>query len=186
VPPSRLARSPASLLAPLLRGAALVTSLALAGCAGGRTGGSLRFSCVPYARAMSGIRLHGAAAAWWEEAAGRYRRSHHPTDGSVIVFRATARLPEGHVAVVADVRGPREILVDDANWVRHRITRAQPVIDISPDNDWSLVRVYWPPAHQMGITDYPVAGFIHPPGARTQPAVTAPAAENRAAPTGKG
>ena len=186
MPPSRPARSPASPLAPLLRGAALVASLALAGCAGGNAGGNLRFSCVPYARAMSGIRLHGAAAEWWEEAAGRYRRSHRPTDGSVMVFRATARLPEGHVAVVADVRGPREILVDDANWVRHRITRAQPVIDVSAANDWSLVRVYWPPTREMGITDYPVAGFIGPPGARTPPAVTAPTAENRAVPTGKG
>ena len=151
---------------------ALAAALALAGCAGGPgagpmagsyVGGRVRLACVPFARALSGVRLRGDAAAWWDAAAGRYRRARGPADGSVLVFRATPRLPDGHLAVVTEVLGPRRILIADANWVPRRVTRDQPVVDVSAANDWSLVRVYWPPARQMGITVYPVAGFIRPP-----------------------
>lgn len=154
---------------------ALTAALALAGCAGGPgptgpmagsyVGGRVRLACVPFARALSGVRLRGDAPAWWDAAAGRYRRARIPTDGSVLVFRATPRLPEGHLAVVTEVLGPRRILIADANWVPRRVTRDQPVVDVSATNDWSLVRVYWPPARQMGIIVYPVAGFIRPPRA---------------------
>ena len=34
------------------------------------------------------------------------------------------------------------------------------MIDVSPANDWSIVRVWWPPTGEMGITDYPAYGFI--------------------------
>ena len=167
-PPGPVCRLP---VAPWVHGALLATVLALTGCASGPSGpmegsyvgGRVRLACVPFARALSGVRLRGAAAGWWHAAEGRYNRARRPASGSVLVFRATARLPEGHVAVVTDVLGPRRILVADANWVPHRVTLDQPVIDVSPDNDWSLVRVYWPPARQMGITSYPVAGFIRAP-----------------------
>jgi hypothetical protein len=131
--------------------------------AGSYIGGPVRLPCVPFARTLSGVQLHGAAANWWDEAAGRYRRARRPTTGSVMVFRASDRLPSGHVAVVTGVIGARRILVADANWVPHRVTLDQPVVDVSSANDWSLVRVYWPPARQMGITVYPVAGFIRAP-----------------------
>ncbi|MBW4093025.1 MAG: CHAP domain-containing protein [Proteobacteria bacterium] len=130
--------------------------------AGAYLGGPVRLACVPFARALSGVRLRGDAATWWDAADGRYARSHAPAAGSVLVFRATSRLPEGHLAVVTEVLGPRTVLVADANWVPHRVTQDQPVIDVSPANDWSLVRVYWPPAGEMGITDYPTLGFIRP------------------------
>ena len=35
-----------------------------------------------------------------------------------------------------------------------------PVIDVSPGNDWTRVRVWWPPTKQMGVTEYATFGFI--------------------------
>jgi hypothetical protein len=82
--------------------------------------------------------------------------------GSVLVLRRTGRLPDGHVAVVSAVLSRRKIMVTQANWVHHRITEDQPVEDTSQGGDWSLVRVWWPPSGQMGVTDYPAYGFIRP------------------------
>ncbi|MDE2007255.1 MAG: CHAP domain-containing protein [Rhodospirillales bacterium] len=130
--------------------------------AGAYIGGPARLACVPFARALSGIALRGDAAGWWAEADGRYRRATWPTPGSVLVFAATPRLPRGHVAVVTRVLSRREILIADANWVARRVTRDQPVADVSADNSWRFVRVYWPPAREMGVTVYPVRGFILP------------------------
>jgi hypothetical protein len=164
-----------------LRVLPLILLALLAGCAGGGAGramqgryvgGPAHLSCVPYARALSGLDLHGDAGTWWRDAAGRYRRSARPMPGSVLVFRPTARLPDGHVAVVTRVLGRRRILIADANWVPRRVTADQPVIDVSADNTWRLVRVYWPPARQMGVRIYPVLGFILPP-APTPPAALA-------------
>ena len=124
---------------------------------------------LPFARALTGVKLTGAAADWWQQAAGRYDRSRDPDVGSVLVFRRTGRLPSGHVAVVSEVVGPRQIRVTQANWVRHRITEEQSVIDVSRSGDWSLVRVFWPPSGDMGTTEYPVYGFIrpdHPPSSK--------------------
>jgi hypothetical protein len=78
----------------------------------------------------------------------------------MLVLRRLSRLPSGHVAVVSRVRPGREILVTQANWVHHRVTADQPVVDVSQSGDWSLVRVWWPPAERMGTTDYPTSGFI--------------------------
>jgi hypothetical protein len=62
---------------------------------------------------------------------------------------------------VSQVLSPREILVDQANWVHHRVTTDQLVVDVSPDADWSVVRVWWPPTETLGNTEYPVLGFIY-------------------------
>jgi surface antigen len=118
--------------------------------------------CAPFARELSGVRLRGAAADWWSQADGRYIRDDTPTVGSVLVMRRSARLPSGHVAVVSQVLGRRRILVTQANWVHRRVTVDQPVIDVSSANDWSVVRVWWPPTEGMGVTDYPAHGFIRP------------------------
>ncbi len=85
-----------------------------------------------------------------------------PEVGSVLVFRRSARLPSGHVAVVSQVLSRRQIMVTQANWVHHRVTADQPVVDVSPDGDWSAVRVWWPPNGQIGTTDYATFGFIRP------------------------
>lgn len=116
--------------------------------------------CAPFARVLSGLQLNGAAADWWRQAEGRYARSNSPAVGGVLVFRRSARLADGHVAVVSRVLSDRQILVTQANWVRHRVIADMPVIDVSPENDWTLVRVWWPPSGQMGITAYPAYGFI--------------------------
>lgn len=159
----------------MLRMIAMLGALALAACGGsggaprsgvsGYAGGDT--SCVPYARARSGIDLQGDAWQWWEAAAqsGRYDRSRRPRAGSVLVFMRTQRNRAGHLSVVTRVVGPREIRVDHANWAsgrnRGRVARDQPVIDVSPNNDWSLVRVWYPPANDVGQTSFPTYGFIH-------------------------
>ena len=138
--------------------------LTLAACAGSpSTSGHLGDSgteCAPYARRVSGLQLYGDAASWWDGAAGRYARGATPSPGAVLVFRRTARLPEGHVAVVTDIRSARQITVTQANWVPGRIARAEPVKDVSPANDWTAVRVWWQPSGSLGVTTYPAFGFI--------------------------
>jgi surface antigen len=129
---------------------------------GGYVGGTVAAECAPFARALTGVRLEGEAADWWWQADGRYVRQSHPEEGSVLVLRRSGRLPSGHVAVVSQVLSARQILVTQANWVHHRVTEDQPVTDVSPGNDWSLVRVWWPPGRGMGVTDYPAYGFILP------------------------
>jgi hypothetical protein len=76
------------------------------------------------------------------------------------VFQRSDRLPSGHVAVVSRVLCSRQIPVTHANWVHHRISEDQPVIDISAANDWPMVRVWWPPTGEMGLSEYPAYGFI--------------------------
>ena len=59
-------------------------------------------------------------------------------------------------------------MVTQANWVHGRIARSEPVVDVSPGNDWSAVRVWWEPSGQLGTTVYPTFGFIGPgPAARS-------------------
>ncbi|HEV7268423.1 MAG TPA: CHAP domain-containing protein [Falsiroseomonas sp.] len=154
-----------------MRAALVVLVLLLAGCGGVRapqTGVSLAepVSCVPYARARSGIAIQGDAWTWWDAAAGRYARSRAPQPGSVLVLARTARMREGHVAVVARLVSAREIRVDHANWAsgaaRGRIATAQRVVDVSPRNDWSLVRVWYPRIGDFGATTYVARGFVHP------------------------
>ncbi|HVC59452.1 MAG TPA: CHAP domain-containing protein [Acetobacteraceae bacterium] len=140
---------------------------------GGYVGGTVSAECAPFARALSGVRLQGQAAGWWWEADGRYARRSQPEAGSVLVLRRSGRLPSGHVAVVSRVLSARQILVTQANWVHHRVTADQPVIDVSPANDWTLVRLWWPPTGAMGVTDYPAYGFIWPDRPATHRELTA-------------
>lgn len=145
---------------------------------GSYVGGPVSVECAPFARALSGVQLYGSAADWWWQADGRYTRSHAPEVGGVLVFARSARLPQGHVAVVSRVLSNRQILVTQANWVRHRVTEDQPVTDISPRGDWSEVRVWWPPTGQMGVSDYLAYGFIRAsrPSSREQLAARTPGA----------
>jgi hypothetical protein len=141
--------------------------LALVACGSG--GGSAHdrgiaasVECAPFARALTGVALSGAAADWWQQAAGRYQRTQQPEVGSVLVFRRSDRLPSGHVSVVSRVVSRRQVLVTQANWVHHRVTEDQPVIDVSAEGDWSTVRVWWSPTGRMGTSDYRIFGFIRP------------------------
>ena len=123
-------------------------------------GGPVRLECAPFARNLSGVRLWGPAADWWRKADGQYLRGSVPQVGSVLVLKRSARLPSGHVAVVTRVLSRREILVTQANWVRNRVSEDQPVIDVSPTGDWSEIRMWWPPANQMGTAEYSAWGFV--------------------------
>lgn len=119
--------------------------------------------CVPFARAASRIEIYGDAHTWWDQAAGRYPRSGIPAEGSVLVLRGYNTNNRGHVAVVTTIISDREILVDQANWMNGgEITRAIPVLDVSPANDWSQVRVWWLPTQSLGVRIYQAQGFIHP------------------------
>ncbi len=148
----------------------LLLPLLLPACAGISTpgvgayvDGPVALECAPFARALSGVQLRGDAADWWDTAQGRYARAHVPEPGAVLVFARSARLAQGHVAVVSRVTSDREIRVTQANWERGRVTADQPVLDISPDNDWTSVRVWWPGTRQMGTAPYRTHGFIRPP-----------------------
>lgn len=126
-------------------------------------------SCVPFARALSGIELAGDAHRWWPAADGRYGRGPAPKPGAVLVFQRTERLPQGHVAVVVQTLGRREVLITHANWgsgsERGRVSQNQRVVDVSPRGDWSAVRVWHPGSGTLGVTVFPTYGFVLPPRA---------------------
>jgi len=121
-------------------------------------------SCVPFARAATGMDVKGNAHAWWNSSAGTYERGQRPEAGSVLNFRATARMGLGHVAVVSRVIDPRTVEIDHANWAgpgggKGRVARGVPVIDVSPANDWSAVQVGLAGGGFGSV--YPTYGFIY-------------------------
>lgn len=123
--------------------------------------GHAALQCVPYARAHSAIKIFGDAYTWWDKAAGKYSRGALPEPGAVMVLHNYAGPARGHVAVVRQVVDAREIRVDHANWLDDgSIFVNDPVRDESPDNDWSVVRVFNLKAGGWGGRLYPVQGFI--------------------------
>ena len=123
--------------------------------------GAFRY-CVPHARQISSLDIRGDAWTWWRSAEGRYQRSARPGIGSILVLKKTNRLQYGHIAVVTDIVNEREILVEHANWLNQgRIHQHTPVRDVSPNNDWSVVRVWYTPGQTLGKRSYPAHGFIH-------------------------
>lgn len=126
--------------------------------------------CVPYAREVSGLNLKGNAWQWWHAAAGLYDRGRAPRDGAVLVFPRQGSMRYGHVSVVTRVVSNRLVLVDHANWApagsegRGKVTQAVPVLDVSPRNDWSQVRVWYRPAEDYGSKVYKAEGFVYRPG----------------------
>ena len=126
--------------------------------------------CVPYAREVSGIAIYGDAYTWWGQAEGRYERGRTPRVGAVMHFPQTSRMRLGHVAAVSRVLGPRRVLLDHANWSpidgrRGQIERDVLAMDVSPDNDWSEVRVWYAPLGDLGTTEWRISGFIYPDAA---------------------
>jgi hypothetical protein len=117
--------------------------------------------CVPYARSHSGVHLWGDAYTWWDRARGRFGRSSTPEPGAVMVIRGYDDDARGHLAVVRRVLSDREIVVDHANWLNGgEISLDSPIMDVSDDNDWSEVRVWYAPGHHYGGRVYQVQGFI--------------------------
>ncbi|MFT8419542.1 MAG: CHAP domain-containing protein [Acetobacter sp.] len=118
--------------------------------------------CVAYAKSASDVVLHGNARDWWHNAAGVYERGLAPKSGSVLNFRATRRMPMGHVAVVRDVVDSRTIVIDQSHWAQAGISHNVSVIDVSPNNDWSAVRVALSSNSSNYGSIYPTYGFIYP------------------------
>ena len=122
--------------------------------------------CVPYARRLTGIAIFGDAHTWWKQAQGRYSRGHQPREGAVLAIKPYANSKLGHVAAVSKVVDARTILISHANWSGPgKIERNVTALDVSPENDWSRVRVWYGPTRKLGTTKWPVAGFIYPDGA---------------------
>ena len=51
--------------------------------------------------------------------------------------------------------------IDLRALLRRHPTSDQPVIDVSPGNDWTQLRVWYPPARVVGSTVFPAYGFIY-------------------------
>ena len=118
--------------------------------------------CAPYAREVSGIDIHGNAGTWWGQAAGHYRRGAEPQVGAVLAFQPSRAMPIGHVAVVAEVVDSRHVLLNHANWSGHgQIERGALAEDVSPNGDWSVVRVWYAPQGSLGLRTNPTFGFIY-------------------------
>lgn len=128
--------------------------------------------CVAYAKSASDVVLRGNARDWWHNAAGVYERGLAPKSGSVLNFRATRRMPMGHVAVVRDVVDSRTIVIDQSHWAQAGISHNVSVIDVSPNNDWSAVRVALGSNSSNYGSIYPTYGFIYPRSAGKNAAPT--------------
>lgn len=136
-------------------------------------GGTLRrpadppyLQCVPYARRVSGIRIFGDAHTWWGQAEGHYARGHQPKIGAVMAFQPYGNMRLGHVAAVSRVIDDRTVLLKHSNWSpidgrRGQIEDNVRAVDVSEDNDWSRVRVWYAPIQALGGTAWPVRGFIY-------------------------
>lgn len=122
--------------------------------------------CVPYARQVSGIQIFGDAWTWWDQAADRYERGFRPKVGAVMAFKPHGNMRLGHVAAVSRVVNSRTVLLRHANWSpingrRGQIEDNVRAVDVSPDNDWSEVRVWFDPIQAIGGTSWPIQGFIY-------------------------
>jgi surface antigen len=89
-----------------------------------------------------------------------------PKIGSVLTFKPTARMNLGHVAFVSQVLTDRVIQVTHANWSviegdRGQIEKDVTVVDVSPNGDWTQVKVWYDPIRDLGNTVYPTNGFIY-------------------------
>lgn len=122
--------------------------------------------CVRTVRALSDFTIRGDAWTWWNNAAGEHARDNRPQVGSVLVFKRTSHMGRGHVSLVSGVVDKRTVQVDHT-WIAGRgVKRGMEVVDVSPNNDWSAVRVWHGPTDQLGQRVYPTYGFILPEGAQ--------------------
>ena len=123
--------------------------------------------CVPYARKVSGIQIYGDAWTWWDQAENLYARGNRPRVGAVMSFRPYGNMRLGHVAAVSRVIDSRTVLLRHANWSlidgrRGQIEDNVRAVDVSDNNDWSAVRVWFAPIASLGTTRWPLNGFIYP------------------------
>ncbi|WP_246331835.1 CHAP domain-containing protein [Sphingomonas chungangi] len=120
------------------------------------------WQCATFARMFSGIQLFGAAAGWWNQAVGKYGRGDAPKEGAVLVFKSIGSMRSGHVATVSQIVSDRIIKVTHANWsTPGKVENDVEVMDVSANNDWSRVRVWFKSLGGLGTSSYPVYGFIY-------------------------
>jgi surface antigen len=121
------------------------------------------WQCVTFARMFSGIQIFGDAWTWWESATGKYAKGATPETGAVLVFRPSGKMTRGHVAVISQVLTDRVVQITHANWggSRGRVEENVTLVDVSPNGDWSQVRVWHAPSGTLGVTTYPTYGFIY-------------------------
>jgi len=113
------------------------------------------WQCVPFARLISGIQIFGDARTWWSQAVGKYETGFLPKAGAVLCFKPVGKMRLGHVAEVTH-----------ANWSliegsRGKVEENVTVVDVSPEGDWSKVKVWYDPSADLGSTSYPTYGFIY-------------------------
>ncbi|MGE0272582.1 MAG: CHAP domain-containing protein [Alphaproteobacteria bacterium] len=149
-------------------------------------------NCVQYVRSVSDVELSGDGWMWWDRAGDRYERGNTPQPGAIMVFKRTKSMVHGHVAIVSELVDERTIRINHANWaprggLRGRVDTDVTVQDISDNNDWSAVRVWYEKADNFG-RPYPIAGFVYSPSGgvpaqdRTIEAKTTPVKLERNAP----
>jgi surface antigen len=147
----------------------LVGSLALAialGCTSVGAHAEDYWQCAAFARVFSGIQIVGDAWTWWAKASGHYLKGQTPQAGAVLVFKPQGAMRLGHVAVVSQVLTDRIIQVTHANWSpigggRGKIEQNVTVVDVSPDGDWTEVKVWYDPLRDLGTTTYSTYGFVY-------------------------
>lgn len=119
--------------------------------------------CVTHVRNMTGITtIRGDAWAWWQNAEGQFARGQIPTPGAIMVWRRAGNLPRGHVGVVREIVDSRTVLIDHS-WDSNTLRYNQRIEDVSPNNDWSRISVWYHPLQVMG-GEYALYGFVYPPG----------------------
>lgn len=122
--------------------------------------------CAPYARQISGVQLFGNAGTWWKQAEGVYARGQQPREGAVLAMAPSRAMRVGHVAVVSKIVSNREVLLTHANWsYRGGIERNVRAVDVSANNDWTDVRIWYGPIGDLGLRSNPAFGFIYPEAA---------------------
>jgi hypothetical protein len=133
--------------------------------------------CVRYARSLTDIEIRGNAWTWWNNAAGAYQRGSTPAEGAVLVFRrGPAGMRLGHVSAVTGIVDARTILVTHS-FGGATLWRDVPIVDVSPDNDWTRVRVWHGPSRRMGGTEFATYGFVYPHGAEPEASLAAVGAD---------
>jgi surface antigen len=124
------------------------------------------WQCVPFARLVSGIQLFGDAYTWWQQAIGKYDVGFQPKAGAVLCFKPTERMRLGHVAVVSEVLTDRIVQITHANWSpidggRGKVEKDVTLVDVSPEGNWSQVKVWYDPSRDLGGSTYQTYGFIY-------------------------
>ncbi|MDB5464680.1 MAG: hypothetical protein JWP23_3069 [Phenylobacterium sp.] len=124
------------------------------------------WQCVPFARLVSGIQIFGDAYTWWQQALGKYEEGFQPKAGAVLCFKPTERMRLGHVAVVSEVLTDRIVQITHANWSpiegsRGKVEKDVTLVDVSPEGNWSQVKVWYDPSRDLGGSTYQTYGFIY-------------------------